>query len=182
MIVKPDIKNLTVGQLREWLALQGIAAYRAGQILRWVYNRQTDRFDHMTDLSQADREKLTANFSINRLQKVRIEVSADGSRKYLFGLNDGQQIESVLMDIEGVEPHYILIVDRDGTLDTLEVQVEVNEKTFSDEIKVLQGLSRTIEKEIKDLLGISCHVRLVEPKTIARSEGKAQRVIDNRPK
>jgi phenylacetate-CoA ligase len=92
------------------------------------------------------------------------------------------QIESVLMDIEGVEPHYMLIVDREGTLDTLEVQVEVNEQTFSDEIKVLQGLSRRIEKEIKDLLGISCRIRLVEPKTIARSEGKAQRVIDNRPK
>ena len=67
-------------------------------------------------------------------------------------------------------------------LDTLEVQVEVNEQTFSDEIKVLQSLSRRIEKEIKDLLGISCRIRLVEPKTIARSEGKAQRVIDNRPK
>jgi len=92
------------------------------------------------------------------------------------------QIESVLMDIEGVEPHYLLIVDREGTLDTLEVQVEVNEQTFSDEIKVLQGLSRRIEKEIKDLLGINCRIRLVEPKTITRSEGKAQRVIDKRPK
>ena len=92
------------------------------------------------------------------------------------------QIESVLMDIEGVEPHYQLIVEREGTMDTLEVQVEVNEKTFSDEIKVLQDLSRRIEKQIKDLLGINCRIRLVEPKTIARSEGKAQRVIDNRPK
>ena len=92
------------------------------------------------------------------------------------------QIESVLMDIEGVEPHYQLIVEREGTMDTLEVQVEVNEKTFSDEIKILQDLSRRIEKEIKDLLGISCRIRLVEPKTIARSEGKAKRVIDNRPK
>ena len=92
------------------------------------------------------------------------------------------QIESVLMDIEGVEPHYQLIVEREGTMDSLEVQVEVNEKTFSDEIKVLQTLSRRIEKEIKDLLGINCRIRLVEPKTIARSEGKAQRVVDNRPK
>jgi phenylacetate-CoA ligase len=92
------------------------------------------------------------------------------------------QIESVLMQVEGVEPHYLLIVDREGTLDTLEVQVEVNEKTFSDEIKVLQGLTRRIEKEIKDLLGISCRIRLVEPKTLVRSEGKAQRVIDKRPK
>jgi len=90
------------------------------------------------------------------------------------------QIESVLFNIEGVEPHYQLIVERDGNLDTLEVQVEVNEQTFSDEIKVLQGLSSLIRKEIKDLLGVTCIVRLVEPKSITRSEGKAKRVIDNR--
>ncbi|PLX90517.1 MAG: phenylacetate--CoA ligase [Desulfuromonas sp.] len=89
------------------------------------------------------------------------------------------QIESVLFNIEGVEPHYQLIVERDGNLDTLEVQVEVNEQTFSDEIKVLQGLSSQIRKEIKDLLGVTCIVRLVEPKSITRSEGKAKRVIDN---
>jgi phenylacetate-CoA ligase len=92
------------------------------------------------------------------------------------------QIESVLIGIDGVEPHYQLIIDRDENLDTLEVQVEVNEQTFSDEIKILQDLSARIRKEIKDLLGITCKVRLVEPKTIARSEGKAKRVVDNRPK
>jgi phenylacetate-CoA ligase len=92
------------------------------------------------------------------------------------------QIESVLFTIEGVEPHYQLIVDREENLDTLEIQVEVNEATFSDEIKVLQDLSEKIRKEIKDLLGITCKVRLVEPKTITRSEGKAKRVIDKRTK
>jgi phenylacetate-CoA ligase len=90
------------------------------------------------------------------------------------------QIESVLMNIEGVEPHYLLIVDRQGTLDTLEVHVEVNEKVFSDEVKNLQVLGRRIEKEIKDLLGVNAGVKLVEPKSIQRSEGKAQRVIDKR--
>ena len=90
------------------------------------------------------------------------------------------QIESVLVGIKGVEPHYQLIVEREGNLDTLEVQVEVNEETFSDEIKVLQQLGNEIRKQIKDLLGITCKVRLVEPKSIARSEGKAQRVIDKR--
>ena len=92
------------------------------------------------------------------------------------------QIESVLINIEGIEPHYQLIVDREENLDSLEVQVEVNERTFSDEIKGLQDLSNRIRGEIKDLLGITCRVRLVEPKSIARSEGKARRVIDNRPK
>ena len=91
------------------------------------------------------------------------------------------QIESILMRIEGVEPHYLLIVDRKENLDILEVQVEVDERIFSDEIKQLQGLAHNIEKEIKDLLGVSCKVRLVEPKTIARSEGKAKRVLDRRP-
>jgi phenylacetate-CoA ligase len=84
------------------------------------------------------------------------------------------------MGIEGVEPHYLLIIDRKENMDTLEVQVEVDEKLFSDEVKHLQMLSQTIEKQIKDLLGITCKARLVEPRTIARSEGKAKRVIDNR--
>ncbi|WP_298038043.1 phenylacetate--CoA ligase [uncultured Desulfuromonas sp.] len=92
------------------------------------------------------------------------------------------QIESVLFNIEGIEPHYQLIVDREENLDTLEVQVEVGEGTFSDEIKVLQQLSVQIQDEIKDLLGVTCKARLVEPKTIARSEGKARRVIDKREK
>ena len=90
------------------------------------------------------------------------------------------QIEAVLMDIEGVEPHYQLIVSREGTLDVLEVQVEVNESVFTDEIKGLERLARQVEEDIKDLLTVSCKVRLVEPKTIQRSEGKAKRVIDNR--
>lgn len=90
------------------------------------------------------------------------------------------QIESILVTIEGVEPHYLLIVDRKENLDTLQVQVEVDERIFSDEIKVLQVLARRIEKEIKDMLGVTCSVKLVEPKTIQRSEGKAKRVIDNR--
>ncbi|MDO9308066.1 MAG: phenylacetate--CoA ligase [Deltaproteobacteria bacterium] len=90
------------------------------------------------------------------------------------------QIEAILVGIEGIEPHYMLIIDRQGTLDTLTVQVEVSEELFSDEIKVLQALSRRVEKEIKDMLGVTCTAKLVEPKTIQRSEGKAKRVTDNR--
>jgi phenylacetate-CoA ligase len=90
------------------------------------------------------------------------------------------QVEHVLMSVEEVEPHYQIIIDRKGTLDEMEVQVEVSEKTFSDAVKVLEKLKSRIESEIKDLLGISCNVKLVEPKTIQRSEGKAKRVIDMR--
>ena len=90
------------------------------------------------------------------------------------------QIEHVLMGIDEVEPHYQIVVNRQGSLDTIEVQVEVSEDVFSDEVKVLEGLSKRIQGEIKDLLGVSASIKLVEPKTIQRSEGKAQRVIDNR--
>ncbi len=90
------------------------------------------------------------------------------------------QIESILLEIEGVEPHYQLIVGREGPLDILEVRVEVNETVFSDEIKKLQVLEKHIEKDIKELLGVNATVKLVEPKSITRSEGKAVRVIDNR--
>jgi phenylacetate-CoA ligase len=92
------------------------------------------------------------------------------------------QIEAVLIAIEGLEPHYQLIVDRVGTLDTLEVQVEVTDSQFvnADEVKVLQKLEKQLVKDMKDYLGITAKVKLVEPKTIQRSEGKASRVIDKR--
>jgi phenylacetate-CoA ligase len=92
------------------------------------------------------------------------------------------QIEAVLVGIEGLEPHYQLIVDREGTLDTLEVQVELSEKQAADfdEVKVLQKLESRLKKDMKDYLGITAKVKLVEPKTLQRSEGKANRVIDRR--
>jgi phenylacetate-CoA ligase len=79
-----------------------------------------------------------------------------------------------------VAPHYQLIVDREGMLDTLEVQVEVDEGTFSDEVKQLQSLAQGIQRKIKDYFTVSVKVKLVEPQSIPRSEGKAKRVIDNR--
>ncbi|MBW1974083.1 MAG: phenylacetate--CoA ligase [Deltaproteobacteria bacterium] len=90
------------------------------------------------------------------------------------------QIESVLMEIEEVEPHYQLIVEREGNLDVLTVMVEVGEQAFSDEVKKLQQLEKKIEKNIKEYLGVSARVQLVEPKSIERSAGKAKRVIDKR--
>lgn len=90
------------------------------------------------------------------------------------------QIESVLMEMDDVEPHYQLLVEREGNLDTLTVMVEVGEQIFSDEVKHLQDFERKISNNIKDYLGVSAKVKLVEPKSIARSEGKAVRVIDKR--
>jgi phenylacetate-CoA ligase len=90
------------------------------------------------------------------------------------------QIEEVLVKIEEVAPHYQLIVDREHNLDMLTVMVEVSEKVFSDEIKGLESLERKIQNEIENVLGISVKVKLVEPRTVERSEGKAKRIVDNR--
>ena len=90
------------------------------------------------------------------------------------------QVESVLLGIEGLEPHYQLIVDREGSLDTLEIHVEMSEDLFSDEIKTLQNIERRITKDIKDYLGVTAKVKLVGSKSLGRSEGKAQRVVDKR--
>jgi phenylacetate-CoA ligase len=91
------------------------------------------------------------------------------------------QIEHVLLNIEGTKPHYQLIVDRKTReMDELEVLVEVEEKIFSDEISKLKALEEKIRDEIMSTLGVSAKIRLVEPKTIERSEGKAKRVIDKR--
>ncbi len=90
------------------------------------------------------------------------------------------QIESLLMNINGLEPHYQIVVKREGTLDTMEVRIEVNESVFSDEIKNLEALEKKIENECKESLGVAAQIKLVEPKTLQRFEGKAQRVIDER--
>ncbi len=90
------------------------------------------------------------------------------------------QIETILMQAEGIEPHYQIIVDRKGSMDDIEVMVEVNEKIFSDEIKVLNTLSKNISDRFRSVLGINAKVTLVEPQTIPRSEGKAVRVVDKR--
>ncbi|EHJ46831.1 Phenylacetate--CoA ligase [Solidesulfovibrio carbinoliphilus subsp. oakridgensis] len=90
------------------------------------------------------------------------------------------QIESILLETEGLTPHYQLVVEREGNLDTLTVQVEVDEKLFSDEIRKLQRLEGKIQKNIKEFLGVTALVKLVEPRAIQRSEGKAKRIVDLR--
>lgn len=90
------------------------------------------------------------------------------------------QVESVLLEIGEVEPHYQLIVTRSGNLDELEILVELSEKSFSDKISILEALEKKIKNRIYSVLGISAKIRFVEPKTIPRSEGKSIRVIDKR--
>lgn len=91
------------------------------------------------------------------------------------------QIEEVLIGIEGTTPNYLLVVDRKPrSLDEMEVQVEVSERMFSDEVSKLEGLTKRIQTALENVLGLRVGVRLVEPKSLERSMGKAKRVIDRR--
>ena len=90
------------------------------------------------------------------------------------------QVEEALLSIDGVSPHYLIIVDRVNNLDTLEIMVEVDGKFFSDEIKGLEALSIKIGKAVQQMIGLNAKIKLVEPRTIERSMGKAVRVNDKR--
>jgi len=90
------------------------------------------------------------------------------------------QIEEVLVAIEGCEPHYQLVVDRIGAMDLLEVRIEVTENIFFDEMKRQKAFLEMIEKRIESMLGVGVIIKLVEPNSIPRQEGKAARVIDRR--
>jgi phenylacetate-CoA ligase len=90
------------------------------------------------------------------------------------------QIEEALLRVEGTAPHYLIEVDRPGTLDVIKVSVEIRPEDFSDTMSHLQALHDRIEKEIFVVTGLRARVELVEPKTLERSAGKARRVIDHR--
>ncbi len=90
------------------------------------------------------------------------------------------QIEAILLEVEGIEPHYQIVIDRKTALDEATVLVEVSESIFFDEMKKQTELKDTIRKRLASDLGVSFDVKLVEKKTLERFEGKARRVIDNR--
>jgi phenylacetate-CoA ligase len=130
------------------------------------------------DICSITREKCPCGRTTARMSRI---TGRTDDMLIIRGVNVfPSQIESVLMTIEGAEPHYQIVVRREGALDDLEVQVEVNEKVFSDEIRGLETLSAKISDELHSVVGLRVKVKLVEPKTIERSMGKAKRVIDLR--
>jgi len=130
------------------------------------------------DITSLHYEKCACGRTLVRMAKV---MRRSDDMLIVRGVNlYPSQIESVLLDIEGVQPHYLLVLTRDGALDNLEVRVEVQPEVFSDEIKVMEGLQRRIHDKIKQLLGLSAKITLVEPGAIERSAGKAKRVLDQR--
>ncbi len=130
------------------------------------------------DLTRLHAETCQCGRTLVRMEKC---VGRSDDMLIIRGVNVfPSQIESVLLEMSETKPHYLLVVDRENNLDTIEIQVEVEEQFFSDEVKDLEDLRRRIHANIASLLGLSASIRLVEPGTIERSMGKAQRVVDKR--
>lgn len=130
------------------------------------------------DISMLDESPCPCGRTLVRMQKI---MGRTDDMIIIRGVNVfPTQIESVLLDIGETQPHYMLYVKREGNLDILEIWVEVSEKMFSDQVKGMESLGRRIKGQIESVLGISATVKLVEPKSIPRSEGKAKRVQDLR--
>ena len=131
------------------------------------------------DLTSIEHEKCECGRTLPRIQKFKGRTD---DMKVIRGVNVfPTQVEATLLSVgEGIAPHYMMVIDRENNLDVLTVMVEVDEKYFSDEIRKLDALKSKIEAALKQSLGVAVKVKLCEPKSIQRSEGKAKRVIDNR--
>src|SRR6056297_137786 len=132
------------------------------------------------DITRIDTQPCDCGRTLARMEKTR---GRSDDMLIIKGVNVfPTQIEEVLFQIEGSEPHYQLIVDRVNNTDTLEVQIEVSERIFFDEMKQQRQFVVEAERRLATVLGVSARVKLVEPSSIQRHEGKASRVIDKRKK
>lgn len=130
------------------------------------------------DITSLDYEKCDCGRTMVRMRKT---MGRSDDMLIIKGVNVyPSQIEDVLVAIEGCQPHYQLVVDRKGTMDTLEVQIEVTENIFFDEMRMQKAFLDNIEKRLDSVLGVGAVVKLVEPSSIPRAEGKASRVVDRR--
>jgi len=130
------------------------------------------------DLTRLHSEQCDCGRTLVRMEKC---LGRSDDMLIIRGVNVfPSQVESVLLELAETSPHYQLIVSRENNLDSLEIKVEIDEQFWSDEVKVLEALRARIKNNISSVLGISASIRLVEPSSIERSEGKAKRVIDNR--
>lgn len=130
------------------------------------------------DLTALDYEPCECGRTMVRMRKVRKRTD---DMLIIRGVNVfPSQIEDVLLKIEGVQPHYLILVDREGAMDDLEVQIEADEAIFSDSMVDLVHFTKEVGDRLHAVLGLHARIKLVEPGTIERSAGKAQRVIDRR--
>jgi Coenzyme F390 synthetase len=130
------------------------------------------------DLTKLSYEKCKCGRTMVRMEKC---LGRSDDMLIIRGVNlFPSQVESVLLEMSEIKPHYLLIVDRVNNLDTLELKVEVDEAFFQDKISQLEALRQKLQNNLENALGLGIKVTLVEPKIIERSEGKSKRVIDKR--
>ncbi len=130
------------------------------------------------DLSVLDSSKCSCGRTHNRMKKP---MGRTDDMLIIRGINVfPSQIEEVLMKVKEIEPHYLIVVDRKNYLDNIELWVEVSEDVFSEKMNDLERFEASIESKLYSAIGINIDVKLKEPKTIKRSEGKAKRVLDKR--
>ena len=130
------------------------------------------------DITSIIRDKCACGRTFARIERIRGRT--DDMIKVRGVMIFPYQIEKAILEVQGVEPHYQIIITRPQHLDEIEVMVEMSKETFSDEVKHIENLRRKLEKRIEDITGIRVKVTLVEPKSLPRSEGKAKRIIDKR--
>lgn len=131
------------------------------------------------DLTVIDTKPCACGRTMARMRKVRARTD---DMLIIRGVNVyPSQIEDALLQVEGVEPHYLIVVDRIGAMDSLEVRIEVAEDVFSDMMADMVAFTKRVSDRIQSVVGLQAKVTLVEPGTIERTAGKARRVIDNRP-
>jgi len=130
------------------------------------------------DLTRLTYDKCKCSRTMVRMEKC---LGRSDDMLIIRGVNlFPSQVESVLLEMSEIKPHYLLIVDRVNNLDTLELKVEVDEAFFQDKISQLESLRQKLQNNLENALGLGIKVTLVEPKIIERSEGKSKRVIDKR--
>ncbi len=130
------------------------------------------------DITSLDYDKCDCGRTLVRMRKT---MGRSDDMLIIRGVNVfPSQIEEILFAIEGCEPHYQLVLDREEDMDVLEVRIEVTENIFFDEMKKQKSFVELVERKIHSVLGVGVTVRLVEPSSLPRHEGKAKRVIDNR--
>lgn len=130
------------------------------------------------DLSSLMTERCSCGRTIRRMQRIS---SRTDDMLIIRGVNVfPSQIESALLSVEGVQPHYNIIIFTEHGLDQIEVAVEITRELFNDQVRKMENLQQTITNSIEHIIGLRVRVKLVAPQTIQRSEGKARRVIDRR--
>jgi phenylacetate-CoA ligase len=130
------------------------------------------------DITRLNHEKCECGRTLLRMDKP---AGRSDDMLIIRGINVfPSQVESVLLNYAGTAPYYQMVVDRVNNLDTLEVLVEMNQQFFSDEVRRIEELEDKLRRELQSTLSIAAKVRLVEPNSLERFEGKAKRVVDKR--